>query len=153
MPILNYTTTIAAEKSIGEIQKMLVARGAETIVVQYANGRPGALSFIIPTPYGKVPFRLPANIEAITRVMERQRVRKQVPLDMAERVAWRIIKDWCKAQMAILETEMVDLEQIFLPYMVSQNKTLYEVMKEHRLQLPLGEERSWAEVCGEGEGK
>ena len=141
MPILNYTTTIAAEKSIEEIQKMLVARGAETIVVQYANGRPGALLFIIPTPYGKVPFRLPANIEAITRVMERQRVRKQVPLDMAERVAWRIIKDWCKAQMALLETEMVDLEQIFLPYMVSQNKTLYEVMKEHRLQLPSGEER------------
>jgi len=141
MPILNYTTTIAAEKSIEEIQRMLVARGAETIVVQYANGRPGALFFIIPTPYGKVPFRLPANIEAITRVMERQRVRKQVPLDMAERVAWRIIKDWCKAQMAILETEMVDLEQIFLPYMVSQNKTLYEVMKEHRLQLPSGEER------------
>jgi len=141
MPILNYTTTIAAEKSIGEIQKMLVARGAETIVVQYVNGRPGALFFIIPTSYGKVPFRLPANIEAITRVMERQRVRKQVPLDMAERVAWRIIKDWCKAQMAILETEMVDLEQIFLPYMVSQNKTLYEVMKEHRLQLPSGEER------------
>jgi len=141
MPILNYTTTIAAEKSIGEIQKMLVARGAETIVVQYVDGRPGALFFIISTPYGKVPFRLPANIEAITRVMERQRVRKQVPLDMAERVAWRIIKDWCKAQMAILETEMVDLEQIFLPYMVSQNKTLYEVMKEHRLQLPSGEER------------
>ena len=141
MPILNYTTTIAVEKSIAEIQRMLVARGAETIVVQYANGRPGALFFIIPTPYGKVPFRLPANIEAITRVMERQRVRKQVPLDMAERVAWRIIKDWCKAQMAILETEMVDLEQIFLPYMVSQNKTLYEVMKEHRLQLPSGEER------------
>ena len=120
---------------------MLVARGAETIVVQYADGRPRALFFIIPTPYGKVPFRLPANIEAITRVMERQRVRKQVPLDMAERVAWRIIKDWCKAQMALLETEMVDLEQIFLPYMVSQNKTLYEVMKEHRLQLPSGEER------------
>jgi len=141
MPILNYTTMITVQKSIGEIQGMLAARGAETIVVQYANGRPGALFFIIPTPYGKVPFRLPANIEAITRVMERQRVRKQVPLDMAERVAWRIIKDWCKAQMAILETEMVDLEQIFLPYMVSQNKTLYEVMKEHRLQLPSGEER------------
>ena len=141
MPILNYTTTISVEKPIAEIQRMLVARGAETIVVQYADGRPRALFFIIPTPYGKVPFRLPANIEAITRVMERQRVRKQVPLDMAERVAWRIIKDWVKAQMAILETEMVDLEQIFLPYMVSQDKTLYEVMKEHRLQLPPGEER------------
>ena len=141
MPILNYTTMITVQKSIGEIQGMLAARGAETIVVQYVNGRPGALFFIVPTPYGKIPFRLPANIEAIKRIMERQRVRKQVPLDMAERVAWRIIKDWCKAQMAILETEMVDLEQIFLPYMVSQDKTLYEVMKEHRLQLPPGEER------------
>ena len=150
MPILNYTTEIRAEKSIGEIQKMLTARGADTIVIQYADGSPGALFFIVPTPYGKIPFRLPANIEAVKRVMERQRVRKKVPSDMASRVAWRILKDWVKAQMAILETEMVDLQEIFLPYMVSQNKTLYEVMKEHRLQLPLGEERSQTKICKKG---
>jgi len=151
MPILNYTTEIRAEKSIGEIQKMLTAHGADTIVIQYADGSPGALFFVVPTPYGKIPFRLPANIEAVKRVMERQRVRKKVPSDMASRVAWRILKDWVKAQMAILETEMVDLQEIFLPYMVSQNRTLYETMKDYQFQLPQGEERGTAEYAGKEE--
>ena len=45
-----------------------------------------------------------------------------------------------RAQMAILETEMVKLEQVFLPYMiVSDKKTLYEVMKEK--QFLLGERK------------
>jgi hypothetical protein len=55
----------------------------------------------------------------------------------ASRVAWRIIKDWVDAQLAIIETEMVTLEQVFLPYMqVKDNKTLYEVMIEKRFLLP-----------------
>ena len=70
---------------------------------------------------------------------------------MASRVAWRILKDWVKAQMAILETEMVDLQEIFLPYMVSQNRTLYETMKDYQFQLPQGEERGTAEYAGKEE--
>ena len=50
MPILNYTTEIRAEKSIGEIQRMLAAHGAQTIVIQYADERPGALFFNSPHP-------------------------------------------------------------------------------------------------------
>jgi len=42
--------------------------------------------------------------------------------------------------MAILETEMVTMDQIFLPYMeVGQGKLLYEVMRDHRFQITGGE--------------
>lgn len=42
--------------------------------------------------------------------------------------------------MALLDTEMVNLEQIFLPYMISKgNKTLYEVMVDNRFLLTQGE--------------
>ncbi|GAJ03343.1 unnamed protein product, partial [marine sediment metagenome] len=44
------------------------------------------------------------------------------------------------AQMAILETEMVKMEQIFLPYVITQSgRTLYEAMVDRHFQLGPGE--------------
>lgn len=43
------------------------------------------------------------------------------------RVAWRVLKDWVDAQMSILDLELVEMPQIFLPYAIGANdKTLYE---------------------------
>lgn len=54
----------------------------------------------------------------------------------AERVAWRILRDWVMAQMAILETEMVAIDQIMLPYMVDdQGHTVYELYQSRQLML------------------
>ena len=137
--IANYSTTVTALKSIGEIQGILVSHGAKRILMDYDGGEPIGLSFIVDTPYGDTPFSLPANIDRVWAVLNKQRVRTTVSRDMASRVAWRILKDWVRAQMAILETEMVSIDQIFLPYMQVGNKgkILYEVMLEHRLQLPM----------------
>lgn len=139
--IANYSTTVTALKSIGEIQGILVAHGAKHILMDYNGGEPVGLSFIVGTPYGDTPFRLPANIERVRGVLNKQRVRTSVSRDSASRVAWRILKDWVRAQMAILETEMVSIDQVFLPYMqVKDGRILYEVMLEHRLQLPEGKD-------------
>ncbi len=139
--IANYSTTVTALKSIGEIQGILVAHGAKHILMDYDNGEPIGLSFIVQTPYGDTPFRLPANIDKTWAVLNKQRVRSTVPKELASRVAWRILRDWTRAQMAILETEMVSIDQIFLPYMQMQGgKILYEVMLDHHLQLPGGKD-------------
>jgi hypothetical protein len=139
-PIANYTTTVTAAKSIGEIQGMLVAHGAKHILIDYENGEPVGLAFIVNTAYGDTPFKLPANIDRVCAVLNKQRVRSQVSKEMAARVAWRIVKDWVRAQMAILETEMVTIDQVFLPYMQigKDGKILYQVMLDHHLQLPSG---------------
>ncbi len=140
--IANYSTTVTALKSIGEIQGILVAHGAKSIFMDYDNGEPIGLSFIVSTPYGDMPFKLPANIDRVQSVLNHQRVRTRVDRELASRVAWRILKDWVRAQSAILETEMVSIDQIFLPYMQMQNgKILYEVMVDHKLALPKGEEK------------
>ena len=138
--IANYSTTVTAIKSIGEIQGILVAHGAKHILMDYNNGLPIGLSFIVGTPYGDTPFTLPASIDKVQVVLNKERVRTTVSKELASRVAWRILKDWVRAQMAILETEMVSIDQIFLPYMQVGNKgkLLYEIMIEHRLQLPEG---------------
>ena len=138
--LANYSTTVTAPKSIGEIQAILVAHGAKHILIDYNNGDPVGLAFIIATPYGDTPFRLPASIDRVQGVLNKQRVRTQVGKELASRVAWRILKDWVRAQIAILETEMVSIDQIFLPYMEvgKEGKTLYQVMLDHHLQLPAG---------------
>lgn len=138
MPIANYTTTVNVMKTIGEIQGILVGHGAKAIMINYSdNGEPENLSFIISTQFGEVPFRLPANIDRVLVVLNRQRVRQSISREQALRVGWRILKDWVRAQMAILETEMVTIEQIFLPYMETNNgQTLYQLMVNHNLQLP-----------------
>lgn len=140
MPIANYSTTVTAMKSIGEIQGILVTHGASAIMMNYdGKGEPISLSFMVKTQFGDMPFRLPANIERVQAVLNRQRIRTVVTKEMAARVAWRILKDWVRAQMAILETEMVTIEQVFLPYMESSSgKTIYEIMVNNRLALPVG---------------
>ena len=56
----------------------------------------------------------------------------------ARRVGWRILKDWIEAQMALLETEMVEFDQVFLAYMViNKTQNLYEYMLESGFQVAL----------------
>ena len=135
MPLLNYTTKIDVYTTLGEIQAILVKHGAKRIVQDYDEvGHIIALIFAIDTPNGVRGIRLPANTDAVHKVLSRQKVkcdRKQ-----AERVAWRIVKDWVEAQMAILESEMVQMEEIFLPYMVNNNgRTFFEAYCNNRLML------------------
>jgi len=127
MPLLNYTTKIDIFTTLGQIQGMLVKHGAKKILQEYDSaGHVEAVSFVIDTPIGMQAIRLPAKVDAVQKVLLKQKVKAE--RDQAERVAWRIIKDWVEAQMAILESEMVTLDEIFLPYMVNQaGETVYKL--------------------------
>lgn len=47
--------------------------------------------------------------------------------EQAVRTAWRIVKDWVEAQMALVETRMVTTQQVFLTYAVMKDgRTLSE---------------------------
>ena len=136
MPLLNYTTSIEASKTASQVEDILVKHGARQILKEYedVSGQLQALSFIVPTPNGNVPIRLPIDPEAIKKVLNRQRVRTRIDHAQCVRIAWRIVKDWVEAQMALLETEMVKMEQIFLPYvLIDEKKTLYQAYTEHKL--------------------
>lgn len=147
MALLNYTTTIEAAKTATQIQDILARHGARAVLMNYdGQGQVVALSFQVQTPSGIIPIRLPVDPDAVLRVLERQWQKSQVPHSyvnrpQATRIAWRILKDWVEAQMAILETEMVRMEQIFLPYMTTKSgQTVYEVMVGRHFLL--GEGRS-----------
>lgn len=133
MPIKNYTTDIDVYKTLGTIQADLVKHGAKKIVQDYDDiGHIVSLCFMIDTPNGPRGIRLPANVDAVWSVLQHQRVK--CDRAQAERVAWRIIKDWVAAQMAILETEMVHIDEIFLPYMVNDSgQTFFQCYQKNQL--------------------
>ena len=147
MGLLNYTTSIEAVKTVGEIQGILAGHGAGAILVNYdGDGGIEALSFKVQTPQGELGIRLPIDPDAVLKVLAEQTrlgkvPRRYVNRAQAVRVAWRIVKTWVQAQMAILETEMVKMEQIFLPYVLTRSgQTLYEVMVDHHFQIGPSEE-------------
>jgi hypothetical protein len=135
MPLLNYTTKVDVYTTLGVIQGQLVKHGARKIMQDYDDdGRISALSFLIDTPTGARGIRLPANVDAVHAVLAKQKVK--CDREQAERVAWRIVKDWVEAQMAILESEMVQMDEIFLPYMIGAGgQTLFEAYRKNQLLL------------------
>ncbi|GAH98879.1 unnamed protein product [marine sediment metagenome] len=62
MPLLNYTTQIEAVKTVGEIQGILAAHGAKSILTDYADDHTiKALSFIVATPQGEIGIHYPLS--------------------------------------------------------------------------------------------
>jgi hypothetical protein len=137
MPIANYTTQVPADNSAAEIEKMLRVHNATDILKRYENGELCSLTFIVPTRLGKTPFSLPANIDAVHKVLERQHVKANIERSQARRVAWRILRDWVRAQMAIIDTEMVNIDEVFMPYIaLSSKRTFYQALQDGTLKLP-----------------
>ena len=87
---------------------------------------------VINTPSGVMSFRLPANVDKVLECLKREsKVPKRLKIkEQASRVAWRILKDWIEAQMAIIEADCAELTQVFLPYAQNdQGVTVYEQIK------------------------
>lgn len=140
MAILNYTTKIEPEKTILEIQKRLAQAKAKAFLSQYDDtGIMTAMSFQIESKNGIISFRLPANIDAVYKILCNDRkVPRRLCQDkiQAARVAWRIIKVWIEAQLAIVEIGFADVTEVFLPYALNhENKTIYEVIKEKNFKM------------------
>lgn len=132
MAILNYTTSIDCEKSISEIQKCLVKHGANKIVTDYKNGSPSAVTFCLTINERLVGYILPANYSGVLKAMKNDRKvpNSKCTEEQAQRVAWRIVKDWVEAQMAIVEAQLADMAEVFLPYAVTKTgETMYQYIQ------------------------
>lgn len=138
MPIKNYTTKIPALQTIGEIQGILAVHGARKIMLEYTDdGHVSSVAFQMETPMGMQGFALPANVAAVAATLAKQKVK--CDYEQAERVAWRIVKDWIDAQMAFAESEQVSIDQLFLHSMTDRNgSTLYDLLSTGQLALGNG---------------
>lgn len=140
MSLKNYTTDVPANKSIAEIQQMLQKHGVSGIMMEYepGTGQIESLAFKLDIEGRTWAFRLPLRWRNAHQVMYRG-VKDQVNWrtgesrykksreEQAYRVAWRILKDWVAVQMALVELEIVQVQEVFLPYIIQKNgQTLFE---------------------------
>lgn len=140
MGLLNYTTSIEASKTLGEITGLLVAAKADAIMTEFDGaGNPVSVSFKIMGKYGPMAFKLPCNNVAAANVLNKQARLGKIPrkylndMTQARRVGWRIVRQWLEAQLALVELEMVPIEQIFLSYMqTNDGRTVYERLEESK---------------------
>lgn len=122
MMIKNYTTRVPATKTMSEIHMILAKHGAQQIVSEFDNeGNPSGIQFAI----SGCVFRLPVRAEAVHKILNDQGVKADKK--RADMVAWRNVKDWIDAQITIVETGQVQLDEVMLPYMLDRyGNTLFE---------------------------
>ena len=79
-------------------------------------------------------FTLPAAVEGTLRVFAKQKVKPD--REQAERTAWRNVRDWVLAQIALIESCDVPIDEVFLPYLTNKNgQTLYQIYSSGQLLL------------------
>lgn len=131
MALLNYTTKIDPDKTAAEISRCLSLHGASAVMTEYdpSSSFVTSLSFKITVNGQQMGFRLPCDWEPVFEILQKDPKvpRANSTREQAVRTAWRIVKDWVEAQMALVETKMVTAQQVFLPYAVMKDgRTLSE---------------------------
>lgn len=149
MPLANYTTSVPVSRTVAEIQQMLGSNGAQAVMVDYEAGQPSAVSFRIIKHNLQLAFRLPCDWRKTLVVLNKD---PKVPgrlktNEHAQRVAWRVQRDWLRAQLALIETNQATLDQVMLPYCIMPTGgTLYSRFENSRfetLALPTSSQFEW----------
>lgn len=138
MPIKNYTTKVPAVQTVGEIQGVLAAHGARKVMMDYGDdGKVLAVTFALDCGGTLHGFRLEAKPAGVMSVMAKER--KNCTPEQAENIAWRNVKDWIAAQVALVETEQATMDELFFPKLVDRNeRTIYEAFQGGQLMLGEG---------------
>jgi hypothetical protein len=135
MALLNYTTKIPAEQTISEIQRMLTKHDVSAMMTEYDGPHVSSVSFQIKMNAKPIGFRLPCNWHAVLEVLKkdaRAKSRGFANEPRAIKTAWRIIFEWVRAQLALVEVNMVTVPQVFLPYAIMKDgRTLSEYVESN----------------------
>jgi hypothetical protein len=144
---LNYTTTIPVHQTVTECQSILASAGASSVAVHFEDGQPSGLSFTLKTPHGVRSFTLPVNIDGMRAVLIREakpggsihalhvsraQMDKLTSAEHAAEVAWRVVKDWLEANLALIAAQMATLTEVMLPYLIvgDDDRTLWQAYRE-----------------------
>ena len=133
------TTRIAPERTVQEIQSVLARYGAGAVLLDYTAGQVAAVSFKYMVADREIAFRLPCRWENLAQVLKDsgRRPRSDDTLEAwARRVAWRQILRWVEAQFAMVETGMVKVQEVFLPYAQTKGgATVFESLEKTHFKM------------------
>ena len=136
------TTSIASDRSAAEICAELVKAGANQIATTYKDGRIVGLRWSMRICGDDRLFDMPVRVDPVFKIINGRRSwpssHTATDRAQADRVAWRQLLRWVQAQMAMIDTGMVETAEVFSPYMVgAQGKTLWEMISEGNMLMLL----------------
>ena len=139
----NYTSTVPVSRSVQHIEDCLIRHGAKNIMKMYDTDKKlESLCFIMPVDGKEIPFKLPASVDRVEKVLKAavRRPTSQTNArikEQAERTAWKLQSDWVDIQMSLIELNQVEIMQVFLAYVYFpiQKKTYFERLKSTNFKL------------------
>jgi len=135
MNIKNYTSEVDAQKSMANIEKVLVEIGASNINKNYKDKICTGITFLHFDEATKqtLAFHLKAQVEECFNIFWKQRTRqtkeaKELCMKQANRTAWKILSDWAEIQCSMIMLGQATTLQMFLPFVydTKNDETLYD---------------------------
>jgi hypothetical protein len=139
------TTKINPQRTAQEIVSALVAGGAQQVNQEFKDGRIVGLHWTLLVNGSIVPFSMPARVDQLYAVLLEEARRStrwwdgstqtQQLREKAERVAWRQLLRWVQAQLAMIDTGMVQAAEVFMPYIQRGDRTLWQELAEGHFKM------------------
>ena len=126
------TTKIPVMKTCAQIEEILQKRGVSEVWKKFENGHIEAIEFLMKIGDDEIPFKLPMRWQTIQELARRRKTRhkKTANEDQARKIAARLILRWIEAQFALIDTGMVEMQEVFLPYVLAgSGQTFYQHLK------------------------
>lgn len=130
--IKNYTSTVPIERSIMQIEELLVNAGATHISKFFNDNMPEGILFQIPISNTLMPvFKLPSKVKQVEKIMGANTEAQKL---QAHRTAWKLLHEWVHIQITMIKLEQISPIEAFLPYTYSEskNQTFYEQLEEEQ---------------------
>ena len=128
-------TKVAPQVSVAEIHKLLAQAGAKAIMTEYEAGEVSGVAFRMNVNGQMISFRLPCRWRELRKLLKITAISYGTLADeKAKRIAWRQLYWWTKAQLAMIQTSMVTLTEVFLPYaQYATGETVFERLNNNGL--------------------
>lgn len=140
------TTSVPASKSMAEIFELLREAGAVQIVQHIEGGRIVGLDFALNIGQrAPMAFRMPVRTGAVyNRLVDNLGPRSRQTADdlfaQAERIAWRQLSAWLRAQLALVDVGMAEPAEVLMPYALGDGgKTMWETFSRLQIAAPAKE--------------
>lgn len=136
--IKNYSTTIAVEKTVAEIERLLVKHGVKQVFKEYDNNEVVFLSFGIEYKNEIIPIRLSTKVDEIKKRLTEHANQGKIKstyrdnIEQARRVSWRIMLDWIDSQLVMVELGQREIIEVFLADVVDlgTKETLFQKLTD-----------------------